>query len=110
MRITAAIAIAILTSFADASRGAQAHAVPDHASPRVGSTVQNAPHEIILWFTEALEPAFSRIEVRSANGARVNIGKAQVDRADRTKLRVPLKSLLPGSYKVFWQGDCPGEC
>lgn len=102
MLIIAAIAIAILTSFA-AGRGAQAHAVLDHASPRVGSTVQNALDEIILWFTEVLEPAFSRIEVRIASGARVDTGKAHVDRADRTKLQVPLKSLLPGRYEVFWQ-------
>ncbi len=30
-------------------------------------------------------------------------GKAEVDRAKRTQLRVPLKSLSPGTYKVLWR-------
>lgn len=102
MRIIGTVAIAVFTSCACAS-GAQAHAVLDQASPRVGSTVQNAPDEIILLFTEALESAFSWIEVRNASGARVDTGKAHVGSADRTKLQITLKSLLPGCYKVFWQ-------
>src|SRR2546430_7216017 len=40
--------------------GARAHAVLDRAEPRVGSTVRTAPADVKLWFTERLEPAFSR--------------------------------------------------
>ena len=40
-----------------------------------------------------LEPAFSSIEVRDAQGVAVQSGKAQLDRNDRTQLRVPLKAL-----------------
>ena len=36
-----------------------AHAHLDHASPAVGSTVAQAPKEVVLWFTNQLEPAFS---------------------------------------------------
>ena len=72
----------------------------DHASPPVGSTVAAAPPELVLWFTEKLEPAFSTVEVRNAQGAVVS-GKAQVDRSDRTELRVPLKTLPPR--------DLPGD-
>lgn len=82
---------------------AHAHASLDHASPRVGSVVQSAPREVSLWFTEGLEPAFSRIEVYNSGGARVDQGKSQVDRADPKHLRVGLKSLAPGSYKVQWR-------
>jgi methionine-rich copper-binding protein CopC len=80
-----------------------AHAHLDHASPAVGSTVAQAPKEVVLWFTNELEPAFSSIEVRDEKGASMQAGKAGVDRGNRTQLRVPLKSLPPGTYKVIWR-------
>jgi copper resistance protein C len=79
-----------------------AHAHLDHASPKVGSTVSPAPREIVLWFTEKLETAFSAIEVRNEQGAPVQDGKATVI-GDRTQLRVALKALPPGAYKVIWR-------
>ena len=79
-----------------------AHAHLDRASPRVGSTVTPAPKEVVLWFTNQLEPAFSSIEVRNEKGAPVQTGKASVDRGNRTQMRVPLKALSPGTYKVMW--------
>jgi methionine-rich copper-binding protein CopC len=58
---------------------------------------------VVLSFTEELEPAFSTIEVRNESGAVVSSGKAQVDAKRRTQMRVPLKSLPPGTYKVIWR-------
>jgi methionine-rich copper-binding protein CopC len=84
---------------ASASGAAHAHAFLDHASPLVGSTVPSAPHEVTLSFTQSLEPAFSTVEVTDASGARVDQGKASV--AGNT-MRVGLKSLPAGSYKVQW--------
>jgi hypothetical protein len=78
---------------------ARAHAFLDHASPLVGSTVGTAPHELSLWFTQNLEPAFSTVEVTDAGGTRVDQGKAQVS---ANTMRVGLKSLAPGSYRVRW--------
>lgn len=81
---------------------AHAHARLDHASPAVGSTV-TAPNAMVLWFTEKLEPSFSTIEVHNAQGIAVQAGKASVDPADPTRLRVSLKPLPPGTYKVIWR-------
>jgi methionine-rich copper-binding protein CopC len=81
---------------------AWAHAYLDHASPRVGNTVSQAPKEVMLWFTEKIEPAFSTIEVRNEQGALVNSGKATVV-GDHTQMRVPVKALPPGTYKVIWR-------
>ena len=81
---------------------AGAHAFLDHASPRVGNTVTPAPKEVVLWFTQQLEPAFSSIEVRNEQGAPATAGKATVG-GNRTQLRVPLKALPPGNYKVIWR-------
>jgi methionine-rich copper-binding protein CopC len=83
------------------SAGAHAHAMLDHASPLVGSTVAAAPRAVALTFTEKLEPAFSTLRVENASGARVDQGKAQVDRGN--VLRIGLKPLPPGSYRVFWK-------
>ncbi len=83
--------------------GALAHAHLDHASPAVGSTVAAASSTVLLWFTEKLEPNFSTVEVRDAQGAAVQAGKATVDPANQAELHVPLKSLPPGTYKVIWR-------
>src|SRR5580704_4655552 len=82
-----------------ATTAAQAHAFLDHAAPLVGSTVPAAPHEVALWFTQSLEPAFSRIEVSDSSGARVDQGKAQVS---GSTMRVGLKPLAAGTYRVHW--------
>ena len=58
--------------------------------------------EVRLWFTEEVEPAFSKIEVTDATGARVDDGTPVVDATDRTLLIVGLKKLPPGEYKVHW--------
>ena len=86
-----------------AAAAAQAHALLDHASPLVGSTVRTAPKTLTLWFTQKLEPAFSRVEVRDASGARVDTGKAQVDRGDPAVMRIGLRPLKSGTYLVHWR-------
>jgi methionine-rich copper-binding protein CopC len=77
----------------------RAHAMLDHATPLVGSTVPSAPHEVSLTFTQNLEAAFSTIEVTDGNGARVDQGKTQVS---GNTMRIGVKALQPGSYKVHW--------
>jgi methionine-rich copper-binding protein CopC len=79
---------------------AYAHAFLDHSSPLVGSTVRSAPHEVALWFTQNLEPAFSSVQVTDPKGARADLGKAQVS---GSTMRVGLKSLSPGTYRVHWR-------
>lgn len=79
---------------------AYAHASLAHASPSVGSTMNVAPHEVILTFTESLEAAFSKLTVTDVNGTDVSQGKAQVN--DNT-MRTSLKPLNPGIYKVNWR-------
>lgn len=87
---------------AAAPSAARAHAFPDHAVPAVGGTIEKAPTQVQIWFTEKLESAFSKVEVRDAKGARVDRGDAKVDARDPTLLRVSLKLLMPGTYKVVW--------
>jgi hypothetical protein len=90
--------LAVMTALFPAT--AFAHAMLDHANPKVGSSSPTAPHEVVLWFTENLEPAFSQIEVRNESGALVSSGKARLGAGN--ELRVGLKALGPGTYKVSW--------
>src|ERR1700726_409671 len=83
-----------------AGTAAEAHAFLDHAEPRVGSTVPTAPRELVLFYSQNLEPAFSSVEVSDANGARVDLGKPKIG---ASTMRVGLKPLAPGTYRVRWQ-------
>jgi len=76
----------------------EAHAMLDHASPGVGSTVASSPSQVTLYFTQALEPKFSGGEVRNAAGARVDHGKS----VSGNVMRLSVGSLAPGSYTVSW--------
>jgi copper resistance protein C len=82
-----------------ATTGARAHAFLDHATPLVGSTVQTAPHELTLSFTQNLEPSFSTVQVTGPNGVRVDAGKPQVG---GNTMRVAIKAAGPGTYHVHW--------
>ena len=98
MRMLTFAISALLTVMAGTA--ARAHAFLDHAEPRVGSTVPTAPREVVLSYTQNLEPAFSSVEVSDANGARVDLGKPSIS---ASTMRVGLKQLPPGTYRVRWQ-------
>ena len=78
---------------------AHSHAFLDHSSPLVGSTVGSAPREVVLTYTQNLEAGFSSVDVTDANGARVDQGKPHIS---GNVMRVALKSLSPGTYRVHW--------
>ena len=82
---------------------AGAHAFLDRADPKVGATVKVAPTELRLWFTEAVEPAFSSVQVLDAEGKRVDSAAVQVDARERKLLHVPLPRLAAGAYTAVWR-------
>ena len=82
-----------------ATSEAGAHAMLDHAEPRVGNKVAAAPHEVTLWFTQKLEPAFSTITVTDAAGQRVDTGKTRVS---GNQMSVSLRPGGNGTYHVTW--------
>ncbi|MDB5409513.1 MAG: uncharacterized protein JWL84_4425 [Rhodospirillales bacterium] len=80
---------------------ALAHAFLQRATPAAGSTVHTSPPELVLHFTEKLEPSFSTAQVAGPGGGR--IGEAsQVDAGDATIVHVKLPPLAAGAYKVVW--------
>jgi copper resistance protein C len=81
---------------------ASAHAFLDHSNPPVGGTVSVTPKEIRLFFSEAIEPLFSRISLTATGARPIKTGTAVVDPADHTQFVLPVPLLAPGRYKVTW--------
>ena len=98
------LVLACATAFAGfASAPVAAHAFLDHAVPAVGSTVHAAPASVRLWFTEQLEPAFSRVKVLDATGKEIDKSDSHVDVSDASVLAVSVPALAPGTYRVQWR-------
>lgn len=102
MNRLAILAAALAAALLALPQGAAAHARLKRAEPRAGSTVATSPTVLKLWFSEAVEPAFSTIEVLGPDGRKVATAKAHLDPADGTLLETPLPRLAPGRYKVLW--------
>jgi copper resistance protein C len=81
----------------------QAHAFLDHASPAVGGKVRGSPAEVRVWFTEKLEPVFSKLQVFNAAGEEVDKRDQRLDPHNAALLMVGVPSLKPGTYKVVWR-------
>jgi hypothetical protein len=81
---------------------ASAHAFLDHSNPPVGGTVSVPPKEIRLFFSEAIEPLFSRISLAGTGARPIKTGAAVIDATDHTQFVLPVPPLAPGRYKVTW--------
>ncbi|MGH7391185.1 MAG: copper resistance CopC family protein, partial [Candidatus Rokuibacteriota bacterium] len=79
---------------------AGAHAALVASSPARRATLAEPPARVELTFSERLEPAYARLAVEDASGARVDRGDAAVARDDARRLAVTLGPLGPGIYRV----------
>jgi copper resistance protein C len=95
------LALLVLLSLVPA--GAGAHGVLERTDPRAGGAVKTPPTQVRLWFTGALEPAYSRVRVLDAAGKRLDLRDGAVDPANAALLRVSLPALAPGRYRVVWR-------
>jgi copper resistance protein C len=103
IRRTINSAIACLVLFLSGATAALAHAQLTSAAPPAGGNVPTAPTEVMVNFSEKLEPAFSTVVVRDSVGKRVDKADAHIDTADRTVMRVSLQPLAKGIYIVEWR-------
>jgi methionine-rich copper-binding protein CopC len=81
----------------------EGHAFLEGAEPAVGSTVQTAPGEVRVFFTEKIEPALSTVQVFDESGREVDKRDARLDRSNQALLHVSLQPLQAGTYKVVWR-------
>ena len=82
---------------------ALAHGLIERAEPPVGGATASAPARVQVWFTEPIEPRFSRLQVYQAGSSnQVDLGDVNAE-GDRS-LAVSLPPGLPdGAYIVVWQ-------
>lgn len=98
------VATVLIANFLSVACGTElidAHVFLDHSEPRVGASLA-APPGVRIWFSGALEPAFSTLRVQDAAGKRVDNGDARVNPSDGTLLEISVPPLPPGTYRVIW--------
>lgn len=81
---------------------AQAHAKIESSEPTPDSAMQLAPKAIRLHFNEAIEPAFSKIELFDAQQLALVLPKVAVDKEDPKTMSTTVPTLTSGKYSVRW--------
>ncbi|MFQ5613431.1 MAG: tetratricopeptide repeat protein [Anaerolineae bacterium] len=79
-----------------------AHANVVRSEPAENAVLDEPPSEVVIWFTEPLEPQFGRIEVLDSEGKRVDKGDSAVTSQDPAVMSVSLSPLDKGTYVVVW--------
>jgi len=81
---------------------AVAHAFPQQEEPAVGSVVHDAPARVRIWFNAKLEPLFSTVVVKDAQGNKIS-DDSHVDPDSLSMIEAPLHALPAGQYHVYWR-------
>jgi len=82
------------------------HADYERSEPVADAVLDEAPARVQIWFTQELfrRAGENKIEVYSADGARVDLDDVVIDDDDRKLATVSLPPTLPdGIYTVRWQ-------
>lgn len=83
-----------------AAQTAFAHSEPVSMTPSANATVA-APANVVIHFSEELEPKFSTMTLTDAAGKTVSKQPAAVGKDAKT-MTLPLPALAPGVYTVKW--------
>jgi copper transport protein len=85
------------------ARPVSAHANLVKSDPPAGALLQAAPKEIVLEFSEALDPSFSRVQLYNSKNQVVNPGPGTIGLAASTIMRLTLGDLPKDSYTALWR-------
>src|SRR6266571_959407 len=84
----------------------EAHAILLRSDPAKDAVLHVAPDQVRMWFSEALNPAFSTAVVVNGANQRVDNRDAQVAPGDASEIDVTLQpNLPPAVYVVVWRTD-----
>ncbi|TMG07298.1 MAG: hypothetical protein E6I02_06125 [Chloroflexi bacterium] len=97
-------AIAVVgVAFGARSSSAYAHAQYIRSTPEQNSVVAQAPFEVLVWFTEAVELQFSEMQVLDSKGTRVDNNDFH-HHGDASNPGITIQPNLPeGTYTVAWR-------
>jgi copper transport protein len=82
--------------------GASAHALYEKSQPASGAQLE-APGQIQVWFTEAVEPTFSELEVLDVSRKRVDLQDTHAAPGEARSLVVSVPPVPDGTYMVAWR-------
>jgi len=89
---------------------ASAHAILLRSDPAKDSVLSIAPKQVRMWYSEALNPAFSTAVVVNGENKRVDNRDAHVSSSDQTEMDLTLQPNLPeGVYIVIWRTDSAAD-
>ncbi len=80
-----------------------AHATPVEYSPDEFATVSSTPNEVMIRFSERVEPTASSIDIYAPNGVKLPHGTATVNQTDTHIFSRDTTSGGEGIYTVSWQ-------
>ena len=80
-----------------------AHANLASSVPEANSELDEPPAQVIIWFTEPIEPSLSSIRVLDASGQQVDEGNSAVDDLNPLVMSVGLGEVPDGTYTVAWK-------
>ena len=87
-----------------------AHAILLRSDPAKDSVLSIAPKQVRMWYSEALNPAFSTAVVVDGENKRVDNRDAHVSSNDQTEMDVTLQpNLPPAVYIVIWRTDSAAD-
>ncbi len=103
LRIPVAAAILLVLGLAWIGTSAvQAHAMLIHSVPDANASLDVTPEKIDLYFSESIDPNFSKLHVLDINGQRVESGNSAVDPNDPTHISISINHLSDSVYTVSW--------
>ncbi len=97
-----AVLTAVLATLLGLASPASAHATLDSTSPPAESVLDAAPAEILLTFTEAVDPVPGSIRLLAADGSEIDIGAITQDRGSDT-LSATVPEIGRGTHVVVWR-------
>ena len=100
-RLAPAVGLAALLLLATV-RVAFGHALYERSEPASGAQLAT-PGEIRVWFTEAVEPGFTRIEVLDSARRRVDSDDNRAVAGEPRAMAVSVGALPDGTYTVSWR-------
>jgi copper transport protein len=80
-----------------------AHANLVRSEPAAGAVLQTAPKELVLEFSEELDPTFSRVQLVDSESQIVNAGPGTIDASNPKIIRLALHDLQKDSYTALWR-------
>lgn len=89
--------------FAWPGEPASAHANLVRSEPAAGAVLAQAPDELVLEFSEDLDPGFSSVKLLDATMVMVAEGPGVIDPTTPRVLRLALERLPNGTYSAVWK-------